>query len=67
MSVELSDRSVELLELLRLYWSHDNSVTDADIVYKALLCYFEYLVHDDAIIGYDVMVDAWCRYHDCEV
>lgn len=66
-SVELSVSSVKLLELLRAYWLYDNSVHDTDIVFRALLCYFKYLVYDDDLISYDAMVSAWRLYHDCEV
>lgn len=63
MTIELSDRGAELLELLRLYWPYTE---DSTILFKALCCYCDYLAIDLGLFDHDTFVAAWRQYH-CEV
>lgn len=60
MTIDLSDRGVELLDLLRLYWP---DTKDSTILDKALDCYCQYLAIDLGLFDHDSFVYAWRRYH----
>ena len=60
MTVELSDRAVEYLDLLRLYWPGDN---ESKILRLALECYCEYLAIDLGLFDFETFKHAWRRYH----